>query len=185
MSGNSGIDYVIQEPLELLDKLLFEAEKIVSIPNKNDFFNFVVTAAVLSEWICKHYDEQMDTNFKNTMKGKSDTGLPLMSEDWIEDKTCLPNQHQGAVRHILNSIRICWHTTNATKHYKWKVSSGVNSIGTEAKIFNHYDYCFTSVENGIFIRYHDENYTIKQVKDILIQFYPKLISHLESIRNAP
>ncbi|MCF7481569.1 hypothetical protein L3V31_07485 [Vibrio sp. J1-1] len=185
MSANSGINYVIQEPLELLDKLLFEAEKIVSIPNKNDFFNFVVTAAVLTEWICEHYDEQMDANFKNTMKGKSDTGLPLVSEDWIEDKTCLPNQHQGAVRHILNSIRICWHTTNATKHYKWKESSGIKSIGTEAKILNHYDYCFTSVENGIFIRYHDENYTIEQVKDILIQFYPNLISYLESIRNAP
>ncbi|HHY0398258.1 TPA: hypothetical protein ACVU38_004824 [Vibrio parahaemolyticus] len=185
MSSDLGISYVIQEPLELLDKLMYEAEKIVPTPNRNDFFNFVVTAAVLSEWICKHYEEQMDDDFKKTMKGKSDTGLPLESENWIEDKTCLPNRHQGAVRHILNSIRICWHTTNATKHYKWKESSGINSIGTEAKILTHYDYFFTSVESGIFIRYHDENYTIKQVKDILVQFYPKLINHLESIKNAP
>jgi hypothetical protein len=184
MSSNVEINYIIQEPIELLGKLLFEAEKINSIPDKNDFFNFVVTASVMSEWIYKHYDKYMTGDLKQTLKGKSDTGLPLESEDWIEDKTCLPNHTLGAAKHILNSIRICWHTTNATKHYKWKESSGISSISTDAKINNFYDYFFTSVEDSLFIRYHNENYTIEQIKNILVQFYPKLISYLEEIKNS-
>jgi hypothetical protein len=164
MSSNMEINYIIQEPLELLEKFLLEAEKINSIPDKNDFFNFVVTASVMSEWIYKHYDKFITDDFKQTMKDKSDSGLPIESENWIVDKTCLPNQVQ-VLRHILNSIRICWHTTNATKHYKWRTSDGINSISTEAKINNAYDYFFTSVEEGLFIRYRDENYSIEQVKN--------------------
>lgn len=184
MSDSVKVDYIIQKPTELLTKFLLEAEKINGIPSRNDFFNFVVTSAILSEWIHKHYKFVVSKDFIDTFEGKSDTGLPIEAEEWIEDKTCLPNSAQGATRHILNSMRICWHTTNATKHYKWQRSKGINSIGTEAPIENMYDYFFTSVDEGLFIRYKDENYTIQQVKNILVQFYPRLIDYLESLNNS-
>jgi hypothetical protein len=166
--------------LELLEKFLFEADKITSLPHRFDFFNFVVTASVLSEWVTKHYKPYLTSDFINTFIGKSDSGLPKDCENWITDKSCFPNVALGATHHILNSIRICWHTTNATKHYKWMVSSGIKSITDKAPIENWYDYCFTQVGEGIFIRYHNETYTIEQVKNILIQFYPPLLRYLES-----
>jgi len=178
------INYVIQEPLELLEKFLYESDKIRGIPEKNDFFNFVVTAAILSEWIHKHYALVLSDDLIKTLKNKSDTGLPIESEDWISNKSCLPNSAQGATRHILNSIRICWDTTNSTKHYKWEKSKDINSIGTNAQINNWYDYFFTSVDEGLFIRYNDENYTIEEVKDILVQFYPKFIDYLETLKKS-
>lgn len=182
MSSSVDISYVMKEPSELLDKLLFEAENIVGIPNKYHFFNFVITAAILSEWILKHYKQVIPYDLRDVLEGKSNTCKLLMVEadNWIEDKSCLPNSAQGAARHILNSIRICWHTTNATKHYQW-IKKDIDSIGTEAPINNFYDYFFTSVEESVFIRYKEENYTIVQIKDILIQFYPKLIGYLESL----
>jgi hypothetical protein len=183
MSNIGEISYVIQEPLELLDKFIYEAEKIKGIPNKYDFFNFIVTASVMSEWICKHYESVISPDLKSTLKGKSDTGLPLESEDWVSNKTCLPNAALGASRYILNSIRICWVTTNATKHYKWEKATDINSIGTTAKINNHYDYFFTSVEEGLYIRYNNENYSIEQIKDILVQFYPKFVAYLEALKS--
>ncbi|OOE76340.1 hypothetical protein [Salinivibrio sp. ML290] len=177
-------NYIIKDPSELLNKLLFEAGKISGVPDKHDFFNFVVTAAILSEWVCKYYGSVIPVDLKKTLKGCSDTGLPLESDSWIEDRNCLPNSGQDASRHIINSVRICWHTTNATKHYEWRSSSGISTISTEAPINNLYDYFFTPVGESLFIRYKDENYTIVQIKDILIQFYPKLINYLDSLKES-
>lgn len=183
------IHYGIQNPRDLLDKLLVDASKISEVPHKYDLFNFVVTSAVLSEWICKFYKKVMSDDLVKAISGEADIGLPIESEAWISDKSCLPNPEQGACRHICNAMRICWGTANASKHYYWQKSSGVQSISSEPEISDWYSYFFTSVSEGIFINYNGEYYTVEQVKGILVQFYPRFIEYLEVLQerneNAP
>lgn len=183
------IHYGIQNPKDLLDKLLQDASKLSKLPDKYDLFNFVVTAAVLSEWICKFYKKVMPEDVLSAMNGESETGLPIDAEDWIDDKSCLPNPAQGACRHICNAMRICWGTANASKHYYWQKSSGVQSIGAEPGINDFYSYFNTAVGAGIFINYNGEYYTVEQVKEILVQFYPSFIEYLDALQegheNAP
>lgn len=179
------VHYGIQTPHDLLKKLLIDAEKISSLPDKNDLFNFVVTAAVLSEWILKYYDDVLSHDLKMVINGcgKDFEAASFLSqcEDWIADRLCLPNLSQGTYKHIFNAIRICWFTANASKHYFWQRDSGIKSIGVNPEIDDFYDWFNTASGEGIFIRYEGENYTIEQVKDILIQFYPNFINYLDSL----
>lgn len=178
------IHYGIQSPRDLLGKLLLDASKISPCPHKYDLFNFVVTSAVLSEWICKFYRKVMPEDLLKSMNGESETGLPSEVEEWIDDKSCLPNPAQGACRHIFNAMRICWGTANASKHYYWQKNSGVHSISSEPEINDWYGYFFTSVGEGIFINYNGEYYTVEQLKGIIVQFYPCFIEYLEALQEG-
>lgn len=175
------IHYGIESPRDLLGKLLADASKISEVPDKYDMFNFVVTAAVLSEWITKFYKSVISAELAEAIGGGEYTGLPVASEDWIIEKSCLPNPAQGARRHICNAMRICWGTANASKHYYWQKTSGVESISSEPEINGWYSYLFTATGEGVFINYKGEYYSIEQVKGILVQFYPCLIEHLDAL----
>jgi hypothetical protein len=49
------LSYGIAKPVDLLKKLNQDEAKLTAKPHPHDVFNFVVTAAVLNEWIRKCY----------------------------------------------------------------------------------------------------------------------------------
>ncbi|SFH61929.1 hypothetical protein SAMN05216299_1395 [Nitrosospira sp. Nsp14] len=73
----------------------------------------------------------------------------------------------------------CWDTANASKHFQWSNASGVSAIEDDPKIKDWYQYFFTSTAPGLFIEYAGEYYSIEQIKEIAVQFYSGLLSHVE------
>ncbi len=114
------ISYGFSKPRDLLGKLKRDGDKIGDDPNRDDLFNFFVTAAVLNEWIVKYYSGVISKDFKDALSyGENMNGLPLVSSSWIADKQCLPNKRCDERWHIARAIRICRGTANASKHYCW------------------------------------------------------------------
>jgi hypothetical protein len=131
--------YRIERPSDLLVKLRWDAEKLTESPHPYDVFNFVLTAAVLAEWIQKFYcSESAPEPFAVPKKERKSWLLPEMSPQWISDTTCLPNRHCDFRRHISNALAICTHTANASKHFHWNDRGEVQAIGADPPIGNWY-----------------------------------------------
>lgn len=177
------LSYGIAKPVDLLSKLTIDGSKLTEKPHPHDVFNFVVTAAVLNEWVRKYYSKRqaiislIDAQ-KDKDKDKSFEKIPPDFADWIMDKTCLPNNGCDTRRHIMNALSICWDTANASKHYHW-ADSHVTAIENEPTMKGYYQWFFTSVEPGLYIEYRGEYYTLSQLKGILTQFYSGLLLHLD------
>lgn len=125
------LSYGLTHPSQLLEKLKLDSEKLGTSPHPYDVFNFVVTAAVLAEWIQKRYETTQTADpFRSPQKEQPNWALPRESEHWIVDTTCLPNPHNGVARHIENVLSICAHTANASKHFHWADKGHVESIST-------------------------------------------------------
>lgn len=179
------LSYGISKPADLLEKLILDGNRLTEKPNPHDVFNFVVTAAVLNEWVRKYYskhptvialidaqkDKDKNNNFEKT---------PAYFADWITNIACLPNKGRDPRRHIMNALSICWDTANASKHYHW-ADSHVTAFEDEPKINGFYQWFYTSVEPGLYIEYRGEYYTLSQLEGILIQFYSGLLHHLGEI----
>lgn len=179
------LSYGLTRPVQLLDKLIADAEKLSDKPHPYDVFNFIVTAAVLAEWTQKYYCPQKpELKFHSPSKEGRDWTLPKASEGWIEDMSCLPNPANGVSRHIDNVLSICSYTANASKHYHWSDGGKVSSIAETPPIGDWYQYFFTSTAPDLYVTYKGENYGLQQVKGVLIQFYRGLLSQLEKCRAA-
>lgn len=175
----SQLSYGIERPEELFQKLTKDAEKLTAEPHPYDVFNFVVTAAVLNEWIFKFHKEHPTVVEIALAKDKRDSGLlPTQTLAWINDTECLPNRHCDIRRHIMNAMCICWDTANASKHYHWLGKSDVQAIGPEPVISSWYQYFFTSVEPDLYIDYGGECYGLSQIRRIILQFYGGLLTHI-------
>ncbi|SFH45019.1 hypothetical protein SAMN05216299_113106 [Nitrosospira sp. Nsp14] len=108
-STMSDISYGISKPVDLLAKLIADASKITAPPHSHDIFNFLVTAAVLNEWIGKYYpDDTTVKALKDAQEEKDWTKLPAETSAWISNKECLPNKGCDPRRHAWNVTRICW-----------------------------------------------------------------------------
>ena len=171
------LSYGISKPKDLLDKLIFEGDKLNENPHPYDLFNFFVTAAVLNEWIVKYYSNYSWVKILNP-KTFSVESLPKETASWITDKTCLPNGFDEQA-HVYNAMKICWDTTNASKHFHWKDLSKVSAIEDNPVVKSPYQYFFTSIEPSIYIEYADQYYNVLQIKQILNQFYSGLLNHIE------
>ena len=108
--------------------------------------------------------------------------LPQETASWIIDKSCLPNGFDEQI-HVYNAMKICWDTTNASKHFNWKDISKVSAIGEKPTVKSPYQYFFTSTEPSIYIEYAEQYYNVLQIKQILNQFYSGLLSHIEILTN--
>lgn len=118
------LSYGLADPSDLLEKLRKDAFKLNADPHPYNVFNFIITAAVLCEWIFKAHAGHPTVDEIATANEKRDPYLlPVICAQWVVDQTCIPNRHCDVRRHIMNALRICWETANASKHFHWTVSS--------------------------------------------------------------
>lgn len=177
------LSYGLTHPRQLFEKLKSDSEKLDTIPHPHDVFNFVVTAAVLAEWIQKHYETAHTADpFRSPSKEQEEWMLPTLSEKWITDTSCLPNPANGVSRHTRNVLSICAHTANASKHFHWADKGHVETIGADPPIRDWYQFFFTSREPDLYVTYRGENYGLQQIRGVLLQFYSGLLNSLESSR---
>ncbi len=166
-------------PHDLLRKLEIDGGKLGAEPNPYDIFNFVVTAAVLAEWIQKAYGtNSLPEPFAAPNKHCSAWRIPPDAESWMNDLSCIPNPHNGVIRHIVNALSICYHTANASKHFYWHDGSTIQAIGIKPPIRGWYQWTFTSRQPDLYVTIKGENYGLKQLKGILLQFYRGLLGSL-------
>jgi hypothetical protein len=177
------LSYGIDNPRNLLAKLKWDANKLTESPHPYDVFNFILTAAILAEWIQKFYvSESAPEPFSAPTKKRHTWLLPDGSSQWIVDTSCLPNPHCDFRRHIANALSICSHTANATKHFHWHDRGDIIAIGEDPPIGDWYQYFFTSTDADIYLDFQGESYGLQQIKGILIQFYEGLIEYLDKLR---
>lgn len=175
--------YGIKRPDDLLAKLKQDGEKLTPSPHPYDVFNFVVTAAVLAEWIQKFYCScAAPKSFSAPSKTRKTWLLPEISSQWITDTTCLPNRGCDFNRHISNVLSICTHTANASKHFHWQDQGEVQAISASPPIRNFYQWFFTSTAPDLYLNFEGENYGLQQIKSILLQFYTGLIKYLDELQ---
>lgn len=179
LSTMSSMSYGINKPLDLLEKLLADGSKITASAHPHDIFNFLVTAAVLNEWVGKYYPDDLTVKaLKDAQAEKDQTKLPAETSTWVSNEEYRPNKECDPRRDVWNATRICWNTANASKHFQWSNASGVSAIEDEPKIKDWYQYFFTPTGPGLFIEYAGEYYSIEQIKEIVILFYSGLLSHV-------
>lgn len=177
------LSYGIECPHDLLSKLRWDADKLNESPHPYDVFNFILSAAILAEWIQKYYlTTSAQEPFSPPNGGEKNWQLPSMSEQWIIDTSCLPNPHCDFKHHISNTLSICTHTANASKHYHWKDNGSIRAIGETPPISNWYQYFFTTRIPDLYLDFQGENYGLQQIRGILIQFYTGLIEYYESAK---
>ncbi len=173
------LSYGLTTPESLLEKLIEDGDKLSREPHPHDVFNFIVTAAVLYEWISKIYaNNSTVSKIKLAMDKQDFTLLPDVTSSWIIDNTCLPNRHCDIRRHIMNATQICRETANASKHYHWVGTSKVKAIEPEPIVGDYYQYFHTSVEPDLYIDYDGECYGLSQLRSIIFQVYEGLLVHL-------
>lgn len=177
------LSYGIDNPQDLLAKLKWDADKLTESPHPYDIFNFVLTAAVLAEWIQKFYfSESAPEPFSAPTNKRQTWLLPERSPQWIIDSSCLPNPHSDVRRHISNALSICSHTANATKHFHWHDRGNITAIDEDPPIGDWYQYFFTSTAADLYLEYQGENYGLQQIKGILLQFYKGVIKYLDELQ---
>lgn len=177
------LTYGIEQPRDLLMKLEWDADKLNTSPHPYDGFNFVLTAAVLAEWIQKFYSSELAPEpFSAPSKEHKAWLLPISSSQWISDTSYLPNPHCDFRHHIANALAICTHTANASKHFHWQDRGDIGSIGEAPPISSYYQYFFTSTAQDVYLDFQGENYGLQQIKGILLQFYTGLIDYLDGLR---
>ncbi|MYN28444.1 hypothetical protein [Duganella levis] len=173
------LSYGIFTPDDLLKKLRLDGDRLTDDPHPYDIFNFIVTAYVLAEWIEKFYRASGKAkNFSVASRNKEWT-IPTISDEWILDTTCVPNVDSGIKRNIVNCLSICAYTANASKHFHWKDNGAVAAIGKEPPINDYYQHFFTSTDKDMYVDFQGQNYGLKQIRGILLQFYTGLILYFE------
>ena len=80
------LSYGISKPRDLLNKLIFEGDKLYENPHPYDLFNFFVTEAVLNEQIFKYYSDYSLIKMLNP-KTLNIESLPQETASWIIDKS--------------------------------------------------------------------------------------------------
>jgi len=85
------LSYGIERPSDLLAKLKWDADKLSVSPHPYDVFNFVLTAAVLAEWIQQFYSSASAPEpFSAPTKKRKTWLLPDRSPQWIGDVVTSP-----------------------------------------------------------------------------------------------
>ncbi len=183
------LSYGLEQPRDLLEKLKWEADKLGELPHAYDVFNFIVTAAVLAEWIQQAYSSNLDSDpfaapAKTKKKGQNISQenwlIPSKAVHWINDTSCLPNPYLDVRYHIENALSICSHTANASKHFHWKDGHSITRIEEGPQIGDYYQYFFTSTAPDLYLEFEGDYYGLQQIKGILLQFYTGLIHYLEN-----
>jgi|JRYK01.1.fsa_nt_gb hypothetical protein len=172
------LSYGLSNPQQLFEKLRADSAKLGSEQHPYDVFNFVVTAAVLAEWTQKYYGTAGPQGpFASPSGEGNEWVIPSQAASWIHDTTCLPNPAL-AERYIKRALAVCAHVANASKHYYWADKGHIESICPEPPISSWYQYFFTARTPDIYVTIQGENYGLKQIQSILLQFYDGLLASL-------
>lgn len=175
----SSLSYGLHRPEDILKKLVHEGQKVEEDPHPFDVFNFVITAAVLNEWIVRSNPTAPEIiGILEAKKTCNHLLLPNSTDSWISDKGCIPNQHIDTRVHVLNVMRLCWDICNASKHFHWVRSSEVQAIQGSPIVTDWYNYFFASIEPDLYVQFAGHVYGLKQIRDMLIQFYTGLLRDL-------
>lgn len=175
----ANLSYGISTPQELFEKLGRDAAKLTGKPHPDDVFNFLVTAAALTEWVNKAFrDNEFTTSIAAALAKRDWRTLPTVTVAWIGDTACLPNKHCDVRRHIFNALSICWETAGASKHYHWQ--GNVNAVSSEPIVSGWYHYFTSSRRPDLYIDYAGEVYGLKQILNIVLQFYGGLFSSIDT-----
>lgn len=178
------LSYGIERPSDLLAKLKWDADKLTEKPHPYDVFNFVLTAAILAEWIQRFYaSNSAPQPFSAPTGGRKEWLIPETAAEWIHDHSCLPNRYCDYRRHITNVLSICAHTANATKHFHWHDGGDITAIGDDPPIEDWYQYFFTSTAPDLYLDFQGEHYGLQQIKGILLQFFTGLVAYLDKTRS--
>lgn len=182
MTGNTlaSLSYGISRPEDLLEKLKSDGERLGAQPHPYDVFNFIVTSAVLNEWIRKVHKTVAEVDeFRRALDTNSWRLLPASTEDWIVQRTHILTTGPDVRLHVLNVLQLTWHTANASKHFHWTNSSGVTDIQPAPIVRSWYQYFFTSRAEDLYVEYEGHTYGLSEVRLLLEQFFAgflKLIS---------
>lgn len=179
------LSYGFSKPEDMLAKLEREGSKLTYPPDRDDVFNFIVTAAVLGEWVKQYYRTTSPIKVFGFDKGERRWIFPDCFADWITDTSCFPNEHYWLKEGVNDALSICDHTCNASKHFIWNDDGAVQSIGHEPEIADLAEYFFASTEPDVYIVYEGSNYGLTPIRGILIQFYKGLIPYIESLKEKP
>lgn len=171
----------ISTPRDLILKLQYELDKIKIERNDYDIFNFIITSAILSEWIPKHYKEIDDAkNYKTAVTSNNSWNLlPKKSEDWIPEFNHHLNSGPEIRYHIVNAIRLAWQITNASKHYEWRSSSQVTEIQKNPIVRNWHQWTFSSRNLDIYFEFEGHSYSFSEIQHLILNFHKNFVDFLD------
>ncbi len=148
----ASLSYGISTPVDLFRKLCRDGVKLTAAPDPDDFFNFLVTAAALNEWVTRVFrNKEIVTLIAASLSKRDWQLLPQDTCAWISDNTCLPNKHCDVRRHIFNALSICWETAGASKHYHWQGS--IEMLSPKPIVKDWYQYFTSSRQPDLHIEY--------------------------------
>lgn len=169
------ISYGINNPNELLQKLLSDADSLAYPYNPHKIFNFFITAYSLSEWVDKYYDSQHRKASFRVGNGENGWLIPDEAANWI-NSDFLPTGTNFKF-HIKDTLSICNLSANASKHFRWFDSGSIKGFEENPVVEDWYQYFFTSRLPDLYVDIDKRKYSLTQIKSIVTQFFTKLIEH--------
>lgn len=180
----SSLSYGIRQPHDLLEKLNYESVKLIDEANPYDVFNFIITAAVLREWINQIYkDNSIVKAISQAFGQKSWELFPSQIKEWIIDIPGTCTYGPDIRLHVMNMLNITWHGANASKHYHWGSSSNITDIQSSPIVKGWYHWFSTSRQSDIYVECDGYVYGIKQIYKVLSQFFAGLLQAVDDRRN--
>ncbi|WPL17497.1 hypothetical protein Thiowin_02516 [Thiorhodovibrio winogradskyi] len=174
------LSYGIETPKHLLKKLEHEANQLTETPHPYCVFNFLLTAAVLAEWVHKYYESyNLPDPFRCPTKRVRTWIVPNQAIKWITERGCFPYPDGERKKQLIQVLAICRHIANASKHFHWQDSKEIQAIGTSPPIVNWSQYFFTSTAPDIYVTIDRVNFGLQQIKVMLLQFYAPLLDYLD------
>lgn len=175
------LSYGISTPEDLLEKLRRDVAKLTHEPHPDDVFNFIITAATLSEWLRKVFrGNELVEAIWSGLASRDWQALPVDVGEWIRDTSCVPNRHCDIRRHVLNVLALCWDIAAASKHFHWQ--GAVRDVQPKPIVGDWYQYFFTSVAPDLYVDYDGEVYGLSQISGLVLQFYQGVLTE---VRRTP
>lgn len=177
----ASLSYGISKPSDLFEKLKVEGQRLAADRHPYDVFNFIITGAVLTEWVCRvHKETAAVRKLSQALKQKSWALLPVETIDWVSERSSVLMTGPDVRYHVLSVLQLIWQTANATKHFHWTNTSDVTDIQPEPIVGNWYQYFTTSREPDLYIEYESGAYGLREIRSVLEQFFEGLLRHIAS-----
>jgi hypothetical protein len=174
------LSYGISTPDELFEKLKMDGDRLTEQTHPHDIFNFIITSAVLNEWIRKAHGSVAEVKEFATALNQGEWGLlPLATDAWIIERSHILKTGPDVRYHVLNILQLTWYTANASKHFKWTNSSGVTDIQNKPIVRSWYQYFFTSRTPDLYVEYEGHTYGLLEIRSVLVQFFGGILECID------
>lgn len=176
----SSLSYGISSPAELFEKLKSDARRLNERPHPHDIFNFIITSAVLNEWIRKAHKSKAEVlEFSEALDRGDWRRLPKGTEGWVADRSRMLKTGPDVRFHVLNILQLTWQTANASKHFHWTNTSGVTDIQTAPIVRSWSQYFFASRAPDLYVEYEGQTYALSEIREVLLQFFAGLLAAVD------